>query len=243
MFKYLLLQSIETTAYVFSTFDSRTKEPTTEECKLAIKTYNKQARQVWSQEKESIVRRRHQCSAIYEQEILSLRRSVEVGDFRPMPEKVAEKMDDIFKATYHSPAEYLAFGRFDDISYLANGSYARHASSALGAIDSRYEARAVLCLSPLEGRGGSLPLMTKASVDAMWEVCESYFYAVQLKVVSTKPAVAKRTLRSLSALRVDGTFPGSDQRAGILLHVRHALVLSPERWSAQKGVFCCKFAP
>jgi hypothetical protein len=242
MFKYLLLQSIEATAYVFSAFDSGTKEPTAERCKLAIKSYNKQASQVWSREKENTVPRRHLCSAIYEQELLGLRRSVEVRDLRPVPKEAVKAMDGVFKAHYRSLAEYLVFGRLDDVSQLVNRSYAEHLASTLGAIDSRYEARAILCLHPLDGRGCALPLMTEASVEAMWEVCESYFYTVQLKAVSSKLAAVKRTLRSLSALCVDGAFPGSDRHAGKPLHLHHALVLPPKRWSTQESVFRSKLA-
>ena len=203
MFKYLLLQSVETTAYVFSKFDSETKGPDVQRCKMAIRTYNTEAKQVWLQKDLNFTRRRHQCSAIYDQMFLGLRRSIEVGDFQPVPKEAPERLDAIFKAHYRSLSDYTLFGRLDEETQLVNRAYALQVTNALREIDRRYGARAILCLSPLYGRGAALPLMTEASVDAMWEVCQSYYYNAQLNAVSSTPVVLKQIPIPLPALYVD----------------------------------------
>ena len=170
------------------------------QCKKAIEAYNMRAKQVCRREKENFMRRKQECSTIYEEELERLCRTTEVKDIEPVPKEAATKMDTIFKMHYRNLPDRLLLGRLDEISQLVNTAYAKHVAEALGKIDPRYEARAILCLHPLYGRGAALPLMTETSVEAMWEVCESYYYTVQLDTVSSTPAVVKQTLRCLSAL-------------------------------------------
>ena len=170
------------------------------QCKKAIEAYNTRAKQVCRREKENFMRRKQECSTIYEEELERLCRTTEVKDIEPVPKEAATKMDTIFKMHYRNLPDRLLLGRLDEISQLVNTAYAKHVAEALGKIDPRYEARAILCLHPLYGRGAALPLMTETSVEAMWEVCESYYYTVQLDTVSSTPAVVKQTLRCLSAL-------------------------------------------
>ena len=166
----------------------------------AIEVYNTKAKRVHRKEKEDFMRRKRECSAVYEQELEHLRDPVEVRDFLPVPEEAATEMDNVFKALYRSPGERLLIGRMDEMSQLVNTAYATQVAAALAKIDARYHSRAILCLHPLYGRGAALPLMTEASVEAMWEVCESYYYTVQLGAVSLTPAVAEQTLRCSSVL-------------------------------------------
>lgn len=187
MFKYLLLRSLENTEYVFSTFKPTTEEPTVEECEKAIKAYNARAKRVWSQEAD-FMRRRHRCSAIYEQQVLALRPTQDRYS-TSIPKHAVQEMDAVFKANYKTLAERLLLGRLDEIPQVINAVYAKQVASALGQIDKRYEARAILSLHPLYGRGTPLPLMTEESVEAMWQVCQSYYYTVQLNAVSCMPAL------------------------------------------------------
>ena len=208
MFKYLLLESVENTACVFSALDSTTKEPTVGECEKAIKTYDAQARRVRLREETDFMRRRRRCSAIYKQELLPLRRAPSFYS-TAIPKQAVQEMDAIFERHYKSLTERLLLGRLDDIAREVNTAYAVEVAEALGKIDIRYKARAILTLRPLYGRGAPLPLMTKASVEAMWEVCLSNYYTVQLKAVSPASAVVERTLRPFSASQLDRAFPRS----------------------------------
>jgi hypothetical protein len=193
MFQYLLLQSVQNTASVFAEFKSPTEEPAVADCKEAIEAYNAQAKQVWSEEGRNFMRRRARCSAIYEERLLALR-PAQVG-FPPgsIPKEVLQELDRIFKAHYKTLTERLLLGRLDDIPRVVNTAYVEQVARALGHIDSRYESRVLLSLYPLYGRGAPLPVMTEASVEAMWEVCESHYYTVQLNAVSSTHAVVERS--------------------------------------------------
>ena len=200
MFKCLLFQSIENTAYVFSGTHPRVKNPPLKQCQKAIEVYNTRVQRVHRKEKEDSARRKQRCSAIYTEQFQDLRHPVEVRNLLPVPNEAVTEMDDVFEAHYRSLGECLLFGRMDEMSQLVNTAYAKQVAKALGKIDLRYQTRAILCLHPLYGKGAALPLMTHTSVEAMWNVCESYYYTVQLKTVSPTPAMAERTLRSSSVL-------------------------------------------
>jgi len=58
-------------------------------------------------------------------------------------------------------------------------------AKALGKIDQQYEARAVVHLWKRYGRGALLPLVSMALAKAMWEVCSSGFYHLQIRMVSS----------------------------------------------------------
>ena len=184
MFKFLLFQSVETTAFIFSKYDGKYRRAITEECKNSVASYNKQAEQIWNNKALSFTARRRKCSVIYDHTVLIHRYSINPQNFLPVPKTVAQTLDGIFKAVYSSADKYILLGRLDEMARLVNGEYAKEVITALAKVDPKYEAHIHLCLGPSYGRGGALPLMTESFVEAMWEVCESHFYGVQLGAVS-----------------------------------------------------------
>ena len=79
----------------------------------------------------------------------------------------------------------LLFGCTDEKALEVQDGYGVAVAKALGKIDQRYEARAVVHLQKRYGRGAPLLLLSMALAEAMWEVCSSGFYHLQIRMVSS----------------------------------------------------------
>jgi hypothetical protein len=180
MFKFVLLRAVQTTAQVFCDVDVRSAR----RCREVVEEYNRQAEPVWKKEGADFLLRRRECKVLHSKLLGEVDRFPGTSEFRPIPQKAAAVLDSIFKAHYKSEEQFLLFGRTDDRSLEVQDSYGLAVAKALGKLDKRYEARAHLHLRKKYGRGAPLPLLSMASVEAMWETCTSYFYHIQISTVS-----------------------------------------------------------
>ena len=179
MFKFVLLRAVQTTAQVFCDVDVRSAR----RCREVVEEYNRQAEPVWKKEGADFLLRRRECKVLHSKLLGEVDRFPGTSEFRPIPQKAAAVLDSIFKAHYKSEEQFLLFGRTDDRSLEVQDSYGLAVAKALGKLDKRYEARAHLHLRKKYGRGAPLPLLSMASVEAMWETCTSYFYRIQIRTV------------------------------------------------------------
>ena len=180
MFKFVLLRAIQTTVRVFSD----AKVPGVRHCKQLVKDCNLEAEVLWKREGADFLARRAQCKAIHGRYFRELDQFPTSKEMQPVPPEAAAVLDSIFKKHYKTTELCLLFGRTEDKALDVQDAYGLSIAAAMRKIDSRYESRANLHLRKRYGRGAAMPLLSMASVEAMWEVCSSYFYRVQIRTVS-----------------------------------------------------------
>lgn len=180
MFKFVLLRAVQTTAQVFSTGDV----PNPECCRDMIKDYRKEAERVWWQKGVDYSVKRRECSRIGKSYFSELDEFPLEEELRPVPAEVAATLDTLFNAHYDREELHMLFGRGDYEALIMQEKYACGIATALGELDPQYEAKANIHLRPRLGKGAPLPLLSKASMDAMWKVCCSDYYIIQIKTVS-----------------------------------------------------------
>jgi len=179
MFKFVLLRAVQITAQVFSDAEV----PTVRECRRILEKYNREAKLVWEKEGVDFLDRRRECKAINAKFFRELDRFPRPSEIKPVPPKAAAVLDSVFKMNYTSDDLFLLFGRTDDKALEVQDAYGLSVASALRKLDERYEARANLYLRRRYGRGAPLPLLSMSSAEAMWEVCNSYYYVTQINTV------------------------------------------------------------
>ena len=187
MFKFVLLRAVQTTVQVFSSADV----PNAKCCKEILEDYNRQAKRVWDQKGVDFSVRRRECNAIQAKLLGELDKFPDLPEVEPVPPKAAAVLDLIFKKHYNSEELCLLFGRTDDKALEVQDGYAVSIAGALRRVDRRYEARANLHLRKRYGRGAPLPLLSMDSVEAMFEVCTSWFYHSQINTVSLAVGTVK----------------------------------------------------
>jgi hypothetical protein len=195
MFKFILLRAVQITAQVFSDADVLDAK----RCQKILKEYNVRAKRVWGREGVSFFIRRRECKAINMELLGELDKFPKASEFKQVPADAAEVLDSIFKKHYSSGNLCLLFGSTDDRALDLQDAYGLSIAKALKKLDERYEARAHLHLRKRYGRGAPLPLLSKASVEAMWDVCSSYFYYIQIKTVS--PAATRIQINANVGMR------------------------------------------
>lgn len=180
MFKYVVYRSLLTTVRVFCKVDAATVR----RCKEAAEKYNQKAKPVWERKDKELLNRREECNTMERSFFCGLDKAPKILELEAVPEVAARMLDGLFLKHYKSEELCLLFGCMEDAALEVQDGYALSVANALGDINWRYEARTHLYLRKRYGRGAPLPLLSMASADAMWEVCMSYFYRVQISTVS-----------------------------------------------------------
>jgi len=198
MFKFVLLQAVQTTVQVFCDADILGAR----QCNRLLEDYNVEAKAVWEREEDDLLARRRECKAISKKVFGEVDGFPAGSEIRPVPRNAAAVLDSIFKAHYNSEKKRLLFGRADEKALEVQDRYGVAVAKALGKIDQRYGARATLHLRKRYGRGAPLPLLSMASAEAMWEVCSSGFYRLQIRTVSSNiKEIEQNTKRYPSSIR------------------------------------------
>jgi len=182
MFKYMLYRAMRTGIFVFNTGEA----PHLDQCKREMNNYNAKADLLWKSGGRFSERRRT-CENLLGMTAPSLKHLNHVvleDDLRRFPSSIENELNLIFQRHYDTEEKYMLLGRADNKAYKVQDGYAMEVAKLLEKIDDEYSLRAQLCLRKIYGRGAPLPLLSSASVEAMWEVCKSEYYKRQISLVS-----------------------------------------------------------
>ena len=193
MFKYLLYRGMEDILIIFN----HSRAVRAEEIRADLLEANQKAELVWKDRTKTLSTRRAECIAILDP-VLRRNLSAESGEFFPVPLQVASGLDQIF-AKHYKPDSYLLIGKTDENAYTVQDLYADEVGILLGKVRRSYRSRAITRLGKAYGRS-SIPLLSMASVSALWQICQSDYYKGQLLLVgSSCSRVGRRVTDSQSS--------------------------------------------
>lgn len=151
------------------------------DARASLTQANEAAAPVWNDSRMSFGDRRAKCEEIWEP-VLTRIFSTPENTANATPSEIMQKLDEIFQNHYH-PGNYHLIGRADEESYDVQERYANEVSELMASIRNEYGARALARLGKAYGCS-SIPLLSKSSVKALWELCNSSYYKQQLSMVS-----------------------------------------------------------
>jgi len=180
MFKCVLFRALQTTASVFSP----SVAPTPERSQELVEKYNLKAKPLWEGENLDLTKRQVECKKLYAGVVSGSYTPPGSRDLGVVPPLAAVRLDSVFLHHYGTFERCLLFGRTSNDALEVQEEYALAVVEILRAFNPQHEARAHLHLRKVYGKGAPLPLLSPASADAMWAVCDSHYYREQIAMVN-----------------------------------------------------------
>ena len=176
MFKYALIRGINDIRFMFNNSEG----PSLRYTRREIERANGVAEPVWLNRQKRRTARMADC-----RQILApvLDRMPSHSIHPKIPDCLLKKLNAIFEQNYGGGEQYLLMGRAEDDAYAAQANYVDAVLRKLSSYHQFTKARVLTCIGKAYGLT-SVPILSTASVSALWQACKSEFYKRQLAMVS-----------------------------------------------------------
>jgi hypothetical protein len=176
MFKYVLIRGINDIRFMFSS----KKGPSLREMRKDIEDANEDAKPLWQSRQKTRVARMAECR----QKLAPVLSKMPSQAIHPkIPGCVLGRLNAIFQDNYGAGDRFLLIGRAEDDAYDAQANYVDAVLRHLSSYHQFIKARVLSCIGKCYGLT-SIPILSIASVNAIWKACRSEFYRRQLAMVS-----------------------------------------------------------
>jgi hypothetical protein len=175
MFKYLLHRGLSCIQHIFNDQEA----PSAKRVQQAVAKVNLEAEAIWNRGELPFRTRFRECHRIT-LPALKLVFPASPGRYKGVGPSTWERLDGVFLKHYEN--SWLSIGWADDAAYEVQNRYMHDVADVLGLECEHFRSRAIALLGMVYGHT-AVPLLTKASVEAMWEICSSPFYKRQLSLV------------------------------------------------------------
>lgn len=231
MFKSLLTRGIEDILIIFNDAPA----PQATEVQENLDEANAIAAPLWNDDSKPLSARQTECRRILDPVIFAAL-AFKSGRFYSVPVAMSEDLNKVFRKHYTSD-KFLLIGRNTEEAYNAQDAYAREVGRLLGTTKRRLQSRAIVRLGKAYGRT-SIPLLSMASVSALWQISKSSFYKRQLSLVS--PVCWLACCPTDSRLRsISGSNPLQSHRTCRMLDATTSPPCMPFSDHNHRSRFCC----